>query len=60
MIKVFAVMVAILVVELVAFWLFIQATGFEMPHDELGFALGAIMTGIAANIAFAIGVKRDW
>lgn len=60
MIKVFAVMASVLAVELVAYWIFVRSTGFKLPNDTLGVVIGAFMTGIAANIAFAVGIKRDW
>lgn len=58
--KVFLTMAAILAVELVAYWIFVMATGFTLPNEDLGYVIGAMLAYLAYVSAVVIGSKRDW
>lgn len=58
--KVFILTSSILAVELVAYWVFVRTTGFELPNDSLGYVVGAFMVYIAYVISIAVAIKRDW
>lgn len=58
--KVLALTTALLAVEVIAYWVFVETTGFTLPGDGLGYVVGAFMTYIAYVISIAVAVKRDW
>lgn len=58
--KVFLTTAAILAVELVAYWIFVEATGFTLPNEDLGYVVGVMLAYVAYVSAVAIGIKRGW